>query len=239
MKLLFKTAVLIRLFAFCLLAITASASSPADSSVIIPAPVQVVAGKGQFELTATSRILADRELKMEARLLAARLRLVTGFPIQIKSTGTRLLPGDILLTTNAANAGLGKEGYDLSVDSNRVAICAPAAAGVFYGTESLLQLLPPEIFSTNRVNGIAWKIPCVQVEDQPQFAWRGFMLDVSRHFFTKIEVEKVLDLMALYKLNTFHWHLVDDQGWRIQIKKYPRLTSVGAIWGILYPGRHP
>jgi hexosaminidase len=156
------------------------------------------------------------------------LRLATGFPIKVKSSGTRLSPGDILLTTNAANAGLGEEGYDLSVDSNRVAICAPAAAGVFYGAESLLQLLPPEIFSTNRLSGIAWKIPCVQIEDQPQFVWRGFMLDVSRHFFTKIEVEKVLDLMALYKLNTFHWHLVDDQGWRIQIKKYPRLTSVGA-----------
>jgi len=92
----------------------------------------------------------------------------------------------------------------------------------------VLQLLPPEIFSTNVVKDFDWKVPCADISDSPRFGWRGFMLDVSRHFFTKVEVEKTLDLMALYKLNTFHWHLVDDQGWRIQIKKYPKLTSVGA-----------
>lgn len=212
----------------CFMAFALFRSGAANCSGIIPAPVQVIAGAGQFELTAASRIVADRALKNEAQLLAARLRLATGFPIKLKFTGTRLLSGDILLTSNAASAGLGPEGYDLLVESSSVAIRAPDAAGVFYGTQSLLQLLPPEIFSTHCVSGVVWKIPCVQVEDQPRFAWRGFMLDVSRHFFTKGEVEQVLDLMALYKLNTFHWHLVDDQGWRIQIKKYPRLTNVGA-----------
>jgi hexosaminidase len=109
-----------------------------------------------------------------------------------------------------------------------VVISATTPAGIFYGTESLLQLLPPEVFATNPVTGVNWQITGVQIADQPRFAWRGFMLDVSRHFYTKAEVEQVLDLMALYKLNTFHWHLVDDQGWRIEIKKYPRLTQVGA-----------
>jgi hexosaminidase len=94
--------------------------------------------------------------------------------------------------------------------------------------QSLLQLLPPEALADKPAKGKDWNIPCVQIEDQPRFAWRGFMLDVSRHFFTKEEVKQFLDLMALYKLNTFHWHLVDSDGWRIEIKKYPRLTEIGA-----------
>jgi hexosaminidase len=133
-----------------------------------------------------------------------------------------------VLTTKDADATLGPEGYELSVSTNGVVIRAATAAGIFYGAQSLLQLLPPEIFSAKPVREMAWTIPCVEISDSPRFAWRGFMLDVSRHFFTKAEVKQVLDLMALYKLNTFHWHLVDDQGWRIQIKKYPKLTSVGA-----------
>ena len=99
---------------------------------------------------------------------------------------------------------------------------------MFYGGRTLLQLLPPEIFSTNAVPHFHWEIPCVTIHDQPRFPWRGLMLDVSRHFFPKNEIKQLLDAMALYKINTFHWHLVDDNGWRIEIKKYPRLTSVGA-----------
>jgi len=91
--------------------------------------------------------------------------------------------------------------------------------------QTLFQLLPPEIFSTNLVTNADWQIPCVQIEDWPRFKWRGFMLDVSRHFFSKPEVETILDAMTLHKLNVFHWHLTDDQGWRIEIKKYPKLTQ--------------
>lgn len=199
----------------------------ANVTCIIPAPVKAEARDGQFQLTTKSRILVDGPFETEAQLLAARLRTATGYKIKIKSAA-KLSAGDILLTTQNASASSGPEGYELSVQTNGVFIRATTAAGIFYGTESLLQLLPPGIFSTNRIEDVAWQVPCVQVEDQPRFAWRGFMLDVSRHFFTKKEVEQVLDLMALYKLNTFHWHLVDDQGWRIQIKKYPKLTSVGA-----------
>lgn len=195
---------------------------------IIPLPVKTEVRDGQFQFTARTRILAGDELKNEARLLAERLRIATGFPVKIRSASSEAGPGDILLTTNGADDSLGAEGYELSVTTNAVAIKAPTAAGVFYGTQSFLQLLPPEIFSTNRVAGVEWKIPCAQIRDQPRFVWRGFMLDVSRHFFTAPEVKRVLDLMALYKLNTFHWHLTDDQGWRIQIKKYPKLTETGA-----------
>ncbi|HUC84232.1 MAG TPA: beta-N-acetylhexosaminidase, partial [Candidatus Acidoferrales bacterium] len=200
----------------------------AEVTCIIPAPVKAEAQDGQFQLTGGTRILADKPFKNEARLLAARLRAATGYPIKLKSSAKPAGADDIVLTAQNASADTGAEGYALSVSTNCVVIRATTPAGIFYGTQSLLQLLPPEIFSTNPVTGVDWRIPGVQIEDQPRFVWRGFMLDVSRHFFTKAEVEQVLDLMALYKLNTFHWHLVDDQGWRIQIKKYPKLTTEGA-----------
>jgi len=202
----------------------------ANPTPIIPAPAKAEASPGNFQLCAATRILAGPDLRATAELLAARLRPATGFKFKIKSAEPAGAAGGILLTTQEADTSLGAEGYELSVTTNGVVIRAGTAAGVFYGAQSLLQLLPPGIFSTNsgRDREIAWAVPCVEISDSPRFAWRGFMLDVSRHFFTKTEVEQVLDLMALYKLNTFHWHLVDDQGWRIQIKKYPRLTSVGA-----------
>jgi len=206
----------------------ADAAFAGHPSAIIPAPLKAVARDGQFQLTAASRILADREVQNEGQLLATRLRLATGFALKIESAKGKIKAGDILLTTQGAGVSLGTEGYVLSVSSNCVVIQAPAPAGIFYGTQSLLQLLPPEIFSSKPVRDTAWTIPCVDISDAPRFVWRGFMLDVSRHFFTKTEVEQVLDLLALYKLNTFHWHLVDDQGWRIRIKKYPKLTEVGA-----------
>ncbi len=193
---------------------------------IIPAPMKAEAGEGHFQLAAASHIRAEPEFRNEARLLAARLRPSTGFPVKIRGV-TKRSAGDILLLKADAIAPP-VEKYELSVTPSNVVIRAATATGMFYGVQSLLQLLPPEIFSSNRAANVDWKISCVQIEDQPRFAWRGFMLDVSRHFFTKTEVEQVLDLMALYKMNTFHWHLVDDQGWRIQIKKYPALTSIGA-----------
>ena len=204
------------------------AARAANPTVIIPAPVKAEARAGDFSLQTGSRILADVGLKETANLLAKQLRPATGFPLKIKSATTKPAAADILLTTNGADASLGAEGYALIVTTNGVVVRAPTAAGVFYGVQSLLQLLPPEIFSPKPVSQVAWTIPCVEISDSPRFVWRGFMLDVSRHFFTVAEVKQVLDLMALYKLNTFHWHLVDDQGWRIQIKKYPKLTSVGA-----------
>ena len=200
----------------------------ANVTPVIPAPADAEALPGQFQLTSAGRILAGGEFKNEAQLLAARLRAATGFALKIKSAAAKPAAADILLTTNGADAALGPEGYELSVTTNGVVIRAATAAGIFYGAQSLLQLLPPEIFSAKPVRDLAWTVPCVEISDSPRFVWRGFMLDVSRHFFTKAEVKRVLDLMALYKLNTFHWHLVDDQGWRIQIKKYPKLTSVGA-----------
>jgi len=203
---------------------------------IIPAPMKAEVRDGTFQLTPATFIQADKEFKNEAKLLAERLRVATGFPVKLKGLSKAPSAQIVLIKTDHGSSPSGED-YSLSVTSSNVVISAPTSAGAFYGTQSLLQLLPPEIFSSSRVTNVDWQIPCVEIEDQPRFVWRGFMLDVSRHFFTKKEVEQVLDLMALYKMNTFHWHLVDDQGWRIQIKKYPKLTSVGAWregigWGL-------
>jgi hexosaminidase len=195
---------------------------------IIPQPQKVQQLDGTFILTPHTGIYADRPSRKTAALLAERLRQSTGYPLKVHWEMSSSVPeGSILLTTKKANAQLGAEGYDLSVTTNGVVIRAPTQAGLFYGSQTLLQLLPPEIFFTNVITE-NWTAPCAQIEDWPRFQWRGLMLDCSRHFWNKSEVEALLDEMSLYKLNRFHWHLVDDQGWRIQIKKYPKLTEVGA-----------
>ena len=201
------------------------ASTPVS---IIPAPANAELREGKLLLPSGSRIIADPDCQKEAEMLAARLRPATGFAFEIAPAKTKPAAGDIQLKTEGADSRLGAEGYELSVSPDGVVVRAGTAAGIFYGTQSLLQLLPPEIFSSKPAEGVAWTIPCVEISDSPRFPWRGFMLDVSRHFFSKDEVKAVLDWMALYKLNTFHWHLTDDQGWRIQIDKYPKLTEVGA-----------
>jgi hexosaminidase len=209
-------------------ATTALAGLPA----LIPVPQEMRARDGVFQLSPRTRIYTDAAARATGQFLASRLAPATGYQLKVsgkvRPDRESTLSDGILLTTNGADASHGDESYQLIVATNRVIIRAPAPAGLFYGVQTLLQLLPPEVFSNKVVSGADWTMPCVQIQDWPRFHWRGLMLDVSRHFFTKPEVEQVLDAMAEQKLNTFHWHLVDDQGWRIQIKKYPKLTSVGA-----------
>ncbi|MDE3066703.1 MAG: family 20 glycosylhydrolase [Verrucomicrobiota bacterium] len=218
---------------------TSVCAAAANTVPVIPRPQQIERSAGDFHLTRGTKIFASPGSLLTARQLAARLRPATGYPLPIKTrfASTAPVPDGILLTTKNASPRLGPEGYELLVSSNSVVLRAPTQAGLFYGAQTLWQLLPPAIFATNLVTGTDWRVPCVQIEDCPRFKWRGLMLDVSRHFYTKAEVEKILDVMALYKLNTFHWHLTDDQGWRIGIKKYPKLTQVGAWrsgigWGL-------
>jgi hexosaminidase len=197
---------------------------------IIPLPQKMTLQDGVFKLTAETRVYADSASPTTADFLTAGLRPATGYPLKLStdSVAGTAIAGGILLTTKNADTNLGPEGYELTVAPDSVVIRAPTQAGLFYGVQTLFQLLPPEIFSTNLVKDVAWQVPCVQIQDWPRFKWRGFMLDVSRHFFTKAEVETFLDAMALHKMNVFHWHLTDDHGWRIEIKKYPKLTQVGA-----------
>jgi len=213
----------------CLMAITVPAADT-HSLAIIPWPQQVTLEAGAFKLTPDTRVYVDFASRATGKFLSARLRSSTGYPLTTRTQffSSKAAKGCILLTTKDASTNLGAEGYDLIVTPDSVVIRAPTQAGLFYGVQTLFQLLPPEIFSSNVVQHPDWQMPCVQIEDWPRFKWRGLMLDVSRHFFNKSEVETVLDAMALHKLNVFHWHLTDDQGWRIAIKKYPRLTEIGA-----------
>ncbi len=193
---------------------------------IIPAPLKMTLGKGVFKVTENTRVFSDKGSQATANYLAERLRIVTGFPIQLAKG--KFSSDDILITMRDANGSLGEEGYTLVVVSNGVVIRATTASGSFQGVQSLLQLFPPQAFAKTKVEGVAWELPVVQIEDQPRFKWRGMMLDVGRHFIPKDDVKRMIDAMALHKLNKFHWHLTEDQGWRIEIKKYPKLTEVGA-----------
>lgn len=219
------------------LCLSAAAAFAAETNLpaIIPLPQKMERREGVFRLqpdnpSPGARILVDAASEETGQYLARQLRKSTGYPLPVvkAKTGAKAAKGDIVLTTKDAKIALGPEGYELLVTPDVVVIRAPAAAGLFYGVQSLLQLLPPEVFAAKAVSGMNWQIPCVEIEDQPRFKWRGLLLDVARHFFTKQEVKQLLDAMALHKLNVLHWHLTDDQGWRIEIKKYPRLTAVGA-----------
>lgn len=132
-------------------------------------------------------------------------------------------------TEDAANGKDRNEAYQLHVTPVGITVHAAAAAGVFYGIQTLLQLLPPAIYDEHLRENIAWVLPCVSIEDAPRFSWRGAMLDCGRHFFPVTFIKKFIDQLARHKLNTFHWHLTEDQGWRLQIRKYPRLTEVGSV----------
>ncbi len=210
-----------------LLAASAFAADPAPA--LVPLPLKLEHREGAFNLHLKTPLLADTTSRETGQCLAERLRKATGYKLKVVASKERAASkGAILLTTADAKAALGPEGYELTVAPDSVVIRASGQAGMFYGVQSLLQLLPPEAFASQPAPGRAWNIPCVQIEDQPRFKWRGFMFDVSRHFFTKAEVKQVLDTLALLKVNTFHFHLVDDQGWRLPIKKYPRLTTVSA-----------
>jgi hexosaminidase len=194
---------------------------------IIPQPVQLQRGSGEFALSGTTTIgipARNTEAAKVASYFANRVKASTGY-----SLNTTEGSGTIQLALNPkADAQLGKEGYTLAVTSSNVVIRANTAAGLFYGVQSLIQLLPNEIESNTVVTGVNWTLPVVTLTDYPRFGWRGIMLDVSRHFFPKEYVKSFIDQMARYKFNRFHWHLTDDNGWRIEIKSYPKLTEVGA-----------
>ncbi|MDH7512184.1 MAG: family 20 glycosylhydrolase [Clostridiales bacterium] len=198
---------------------------------IIPKPEKLERRPGVFELGPHTIIVVDSKdgaVLAVAEELAARIRGATGFSVELGEAAEKKTKNAIWLRTTGSLSRLGQEGYLLSVTKNQVTIEAPAPAGVFYGVQSFYQLLPAAIESAEPASGIHWRVPCVRVEDKPRFRWRGVHLDVCRHFFPPECVKKYLDVLAKYKINTFHWHLTEDQGWRIEIKKYPKLTEIGA-----------
>ncbi len=192
---------------------------------LIPKPVEMHQSEGTCELSSSSTIgYNNKEAAATADMLAARINKATGYSIQARQGKSATIQFNL---NKKADDQLGKEGYTLVADPDGVTINANETAGLFYGMQTLLQLLPPQIESPSPVNA-KWTVPAVSITDYPRFGWRGLMLDVSRNFFTKEEVEQYIDQMSRYKFNTFHWHLTDDNGWRVEIKSLPRLTEVGA-----------
>ncbi len=196
-----------------------------DTLAVIPRPAQVERLDGRFVLTPDTTIVADERNRRNAAYLRDLLAPPTGFPLPIRTERPVQSPAIMLVTGTEG----GPEGYSLTVSPQQATISAAQAAGVFYGIQTVRQLLPVEIERRDPVHGVEWSMPCVAVRDAPRFRWRGYMLDEGRHFHGAETVRRALDLMALQKLNVFHWHLTEDQGWRIEIKRYPRLTEVGSV----------
>lgn len=196
---------------------------------IIPLPVSCrQTGGAPFALTARTVVVAPPEAALSFTAAEAARLLAVPQAAAVPAGGN----GVTLAVDAALTSSLGAEGYRLTVTAQEIAIRGGGVAGVFYGWQTLRQLLPPDIERFGRnADGGRVTVPAVEIEDQPRFRWRGAHLDVSRHFSPVDEVKKFIDLMALHKLNVFHWHLVDDQGWRVEIKKYPKLTEVGAWRG--------
>lgn len=201
-----------------------AANEPAMPIQVIPQPVSVTPGKGQFVLSAHTQIVAPASAQALAEQLRDYLRPATGYALPIVRAGSA---SSISLAIDHSLKRLGPEGYRLEATRAGIRIRAYSHAGIFYGIQTLRQMLPADVMRMTKVEGIRWAVPAATIEDTPRFSWRGVHMDVARHFMPKDFVLKFLDLMALHKLNVFHWHLVDNQGWRIEIKKYPRLALVG------------
>ena len=199
---------------------------PIAALQLIPLPRMVSASVGHIHFEASSRIAVSAATEAVGELLASSLRPSTGWPWNI--TRGEPSPGDIVLRIDEAQGDADAEGYVLVMDEHHATVRAPSSAGVFYGTQTLLQLLPPEVLLPAAAGGVVWRVPMVTIEDSPRFAWRGVMLDVARHFFTTDEVKRLIDVAARYKINRFHLHLTDDAGWRIEIKSWPNLTTTGS-----------
>jgi len=188
---------------------------------LVPLPARIELRTGAFALGVEATLSTDTSLHGAAA--AARLLLgpATGCAFPRAESGA---DADVRVNRDG---GLGPEAYRLSVSEGGVDIAAATDAGVFYALQTLRQLLPQAIYSPQRVDA-HWTLPAVRIEDTPRFAWRGLHLDVGRHFMPVAFIKKYIDLLALHKMNTFHWHLTEDQGWRIEIKRYPKLTEIGA-----------
>jgi len=184
--------------------------------------------QGHFTITPSTQILAEKKALTEAMKLIDALAPATGFRLQF--TARSKTPGNVIqLQLDPQLPQIGDEGYTLKVASDNILIRARRPAGLFYAIQTLRQLLPPSIFRKARVQGETWKVPCVQITDYPRFKWRGLLVDPARHFIPKSDLLRFIDIMALHKLNSLQIHLTDDQGWRIEIRKYPQLTKIGAV----------
>lgn len=208
---------------------TGSSSYKENVYAIIPAPVSIKEMPGNFTFTEKSKIIlsaVNDESKLAADFLAGLVKNPTGLILPIIQ-GNKAASGSVLMSIDTSVANT--EGYTLTVTPKRIVIKARTAVGLFYAVQTIRQLLPPDVEKDSVVNNIALKVPSCEIADEPRFGYRGMHLDVGRHMFPVAYIKRYIDMIALHKMNTFHWHLTEDQGWRIEIKKYPKLTEVGAF----------
>ena len=211
-----------------------SVAAQTNTYNIIPKPAKLTPQQGQFIFNSDTRIIvptADADMHNAVFLLLERIILATGFRTQIVyNIDDEIKPDKNMIFCRLAPKMTNAEAYRITIGKDRIEIEAGAAAGFFYAMQTIRQLLPPEINGNvpSRAKDVVWAVPCVIIEDEPRFQYRGMMLDVSRHFSDISSIRRYIDWLAFHKINHFHWHLTDDQGWRIEIKKYPKLTEVGA-----------
>jgi hexosaminidase len=220
--------------------VTEAIAAEPEPAALIPRPLKVewLKGVGETQLDSKTRIIYDTQAatKDEAEMLASLLRPATGLPLPVEAERAQAGTSGNSIVLDLARElepELGKEGYFLNMFANNdkfptIEITAAAPAGLFYGGQTLRQLLPAAVFATTKQAGVKWQAASCHVEDRPRFPWRGLLLDEGRHFFGKQFVMHCIDLLAAHKMNTLHWHLTEDQGWRIEIKKYPKLTEIGS-----------
>ncbi len=222
--------------------VSCNQSHPKTQISIIPQPQQVWVDPGHFSFTKNSRVLVETpdSLQFESHYLASYLKDKGGIDLKVASGSGTVTAGNDIILKLVPGISYNAEGYVLKVSKDKVTIEANNSTGIFYGIQSLIQLFPTSFYSKGP-DPESRELPCCFIQDAPRFPYRGMHLDVCRHFFPPADIKKYLDLLAMYKMNTFHWHLTDDQGWRIQIKKFPRLTEISA-WRdstvIGHPGSH-
>ncbi len=203
-----------------------------NSYNIIPQPVKLKSQPGQFVFNADTCIVipsGDVDIYNAAFSLLERLLLSTGMNIRIADASqVDAKAGDNMVFFKVDPSVANKEGYKMKIRKNRIDVEASHAAGFFYAMQTIRQMLPPEIEKNITSTDVIWAVPCVDIEDAPRYPYRGMMLDVCRHFSDVNAIMRYIDKLAFHKINTFHWHLTDDQGWRIEIKKYPKLSEISA-----------
>ena len=206
-----------------------SGSNEPNVYAVIPAPISVQELSGKFAFGQKTQIIVlplNQETKLSADFLVSLVKNATGFAPEIKE-GVKAAKGYVFMAVDTAVKNV--EGYTLAVGKNKIIVKAGSPAGLFFAVQTIRQLMPPEVEKSFSGTAVSLTVPCCEIKDEPRFSYRGMHLDVARHMFPVETIKKYIDLLALHKMNYFHWHLTDDQGWRIEIKKYPRLTEVGGF----------
>ncbi|TKJ37715.1 MAG: beta-N-acetylglucosaminidase [Planctomycetes bacterium B3_Pla] len=205
-----------------------AAGSHGQTVSVIPKPVSIEYLDGFFTITRSTRVIAENDAAAEASKLIDALAPAMGFRLQ-RAIASQRRDDAIKLELNGQLSQLSDEGYELDVSAEQVVIRARREGGLFHGIQTVLQLLPATVLSKARVENVTWNVPCVKIVDYPRFQWRGLLVDPARHFIPMEDLLRFIDTMALHKFNSLQIHLTDDQGWRIEIRKYPKLTETGAL----------